>query len=106
MTYDNSDGRLRGRRLQATRLRIWAKDPHCAMCREFVEYPGGFELDHIRAVSTLVDKTKMNADENLQILCIHLGPQGLKSGCHIGKTARDLGHHIKVAVGEDGWPRG
>ena len=26
MAYDNSDGRLRGRKLQATRLRIWSKD--------------------------------------------------------------------------------
>lgn len=106
MTYDNADGRLRGRKLQATRLRIWAKDPHCAMCREFVEYPSGFELDHIRAVSSSVDKAKMNADENLQILCVQLDQQGQKSGCHMEKTARDLGHRVKVQVGADGWPQG
>lgn len=76
MPYDNDDGRLRGRRLQATRLRLWAKDLHCAKCREFVEYPGGFELDHIRAISTATDKSKINLDANLQILCIHVDPIG------------------------------
>ena len=106
MSYDNADGRLRGRKLQATRLRLWAKNPHCAKCKEFVEYPGGFELDHIRAISTAADKSKINADSNLQILCIHVDRCGIKTGCHMDKTARDLGLRTKVTIGVDGWPQG
>ena len=106
MAYDDSDQRLRGRKLQAARLRIWAKDPHCAKCRQYVEYPGGFELDHIRAVSTSTDKKAINADANLQILCIHVDEQGSKTGCHVDKTARDLGQRARVAIGIDGWPEG
>lgn len=104
MAYDNNDGRLRGRKLQTARLRIWSKDPHCAKCRGLVEFPGGFELDHIRAVSKTADRAKINADENLQILCIHVDEQGNKTGCHMDKTAQDLGLRTKVAIGIDGWP--
>lgn len=106
MAYDNNDGRLRGRKLQAARLRIWSKDPHCAECRRFVEFPGGFELDHIKAVSATADKSKINADINLQILCVHVDEQGNKTGCHMDKTAKDLGLRTKVAIGIDGWPEG
>ena len=56
MEYDNNDGRLRGRKLQAARLRIWSADPHCARCRKLVAYPHGFELyrpdNYERPVST------------------------------------------------------
>lgn len=89
MAYDNSDGRLRGRKLQATRLRIWAKDPHCARCGKLVAFPGGFELDHITA---LHKDGSTNDDENLQVLCVERTPDGIKSGCHIKKTASDCGY--------------
>lgn len=92
--YDNKDGRLRGRKLVATRLRIWSNDPHCAMCRKLVEYPKGFELDHKQAVS----KEGGNEDENLQVLCC--GP----GGCHEKKTAQDMGYKIKQRIGLDGFP--
>lgn len=91
MAYDNTDGRLRGRKLQAARLRIWSADPHCARCGRLVDYPRGFELDHIKAVSTSADKASINADENLQVLCVEL-KGGIKTGCHIDKTAEDLGY--------------
>lgn len=104
MAFDNNDGRLRGRKLQVARLRIWAKDPHCAKCRAYVEFPSGFELDHKQALSTAVDKTKVNADTNLQVLCIHRDEQGNKTGCHVDKTARDMGHRVKAAISIDGWP--
>lgn len=83
--------RIRGRRLQATRLRIWSCDPRCAMCRKLTEYPSGFELDHRLALHKGGD----NSDENLQVLC----PE-----CHEVKTAQDLGHRHRVEVGVDGWP--
>ena len=88
MAYDNSDGRVRGRRLQATRLRIWTKDPHCAICRKLVEFPKGFELDH----KTSIRRGGSNDDENMQVLCIELTSDGVKTGCHIDKTAKDEGY--------------
>lgn len=36
--------RISGRRLQARRLKVWSKNPHCAMCGKLVEFndePGG-----------------------------------------------------------------
>lgn len=92
--YDNKDGRLRGRKLVATRLRIWAQHPYCAMCGGLVEYPKGFELDHKQAVSL----SGGNEDENLQVLCC--GP----GGCHEKKTAQDLGTRVAVRIGIDGFP--
>lgn len=88
MAYDNTDGRLRGRKLQAARLRIWSNDPHCAMCRKLVAYPRGFELDH----KTAILKDGSNDDGNLQVLCIEVDERGNKTGCHIDKTAQDMGY--------------
>ncbi|MHB8123997.1 MAG: HNH endonuclease signature motif containing protein [Desulfuromonadaceae bacterium] len=79
MAYDNTDGRLRGRKLQAARLRIWSADPHCARCRKLVAYPHGFELDHITA---LHKDGSTNDDDNMQVLC---------PSCHQSKTAQDMG---------------
>ena len=89
MAYDNTDGRLRGRKLQAARLRIWAASGGlCARCRRLTAYPDGFELDHIAARH----KGGGNDDENLQVLCVERTPDGIKSGCHIKKTAIDCGY--------------
>ena len=88
MAYDNNDKRIRGRKLQAARLRIWAEDPHCAMCRRLVAYPDGFELDHKQALN----KGGSNDDDNMQVLCVERTPDGIKSGCHIKKTAIDCGY--------------
>ena len=98
--YDNTDGRLRGRKLQAARLRIWSANPHCAMCGKLVRYPDGFELDHKVAVSKDVD----NSDNNLQVLCVEVDQHGNKTGCHVDKTAQDCGYRERVRIGIDGWP--
>ena len=90
MTYDNTDGRLRGRKLQAARLRIWSADPHCAMCRKLVAYPHGFELDHIRA---LHKEGSTNDDDNMQVLC---------PPCHQSKTAQDCGYKERAKFDEQG----
>ena len=87
--YDNADGRLRGRKLQAARLRIWSADPHCARCGKLVAFPGGFELDHI----TALHKDGSNDDENMQVLC---------PSCHQSKTAQDCGYKERAKFDEQG----
>ena len=89
-SFNNEDGRLRGRKLQAARLRIWSADPHCAMCRKLVAYPHGFELDHIRA---LHKDGSTNDDDNMQVLC---------HPCHAEKTAKDMGHAERAKFDADG----
>jgi 5-methylcytosine-specific restriction endonuclease McrA len=83
MAYDNSDGRLRGRKLQAARLRIWSANPHCARCRKLVAYPHGFELDHI----TALHKDGSNDDNNMQVLC---------PPCHATKTTLDCDYRERA----------
>ena len=90
--FDNSDGRLRGRALQARRLRIWSAHPHCARCGRLTDYPQGFQLDH----RIPLFKGGEDKEENLQVLCIQ---------CHDTKTNEDLGRTEKVHIGVDGWPR-
>jgi 5-methylcytosine-specific restriction protein A len=83
--------RIRGRKLQEQRLRVWLANPLCAHCKRITVYPSGFEMDHIIALTN--DGT--NNDSNMQVL--HLD-------CHVAKTNADLGYEPKVATGSDGWP--
>nr|MBF0682533.1 HNH endonuclease [Pseudomonas sp.] len=92
---DETKGRITGRRLQATRLRIWSRDPHCAMCRKLVEYPAGFELDH----RVPLFKGGEDSDENMQVLC---------APCHGKKTEKDLGYKPRAKFDAQGrviWDR-
>jgi 5-methylcytosine-specific restriction enzyme A len=89
--YDDHDGRLRGRRAQARRLRLWSKDPHCAHCRKLTDWPDGFNADHI----VPLHKDGEDEEKNMQVLCLV---------CHDKKTSDDLGRRHTVAIGEDGWP--
>ena len=95
--YDNTDGRMRGRKLQERRLRVWAKDPRCAMCRTLTVFPAGFQLDH----KVPLFKGGKDTDENCQVLCV--AAKG-RAGCHDRKTAEDMGHREQVVIGEDGFP--
>lgn len=72
-----SDQRMAGRKLQARRLRIWSKDPHCVDCKELTSYPHGFELDHEVALVNGGTDT----DDNCRVRCLR---------CHEAKTRRDL----------------
>src|SRR5688572_21583526 len=90
--FDNTDGRLRGRALQARRLRKWtAAQGLCAKCKTLTNYPDGFELDHIVA---LVNGGK-DTDGQTQVLC---------QTCHPKKTAADMGFRKPQTIGIDGWP--
>lgn len=98
--FDNTDGRMRGRKLQERRFRKWTQAKgRCAVCSVLTEYddprtnPRGFHLDHIKA---LVNGGK-DEESQTQVLCLP---------CHDIKTAIDLGHRTKVGIGEDGWPMG
>ena len=58
------------------RLKLWTQDPHCQSCRELVDYPWGFELDHIVPLSQGGPDTEGNS----QVLCID---------CHKAKSAAE-----------------
>lgn len=74
-----SERRITGRALQARRLRIWTKDPHCAICRCLVEYPYGFELDHV----VRLEHGGPDDESNCQVLCAG------DEGCHAMKTREE-----------------
>lgn len=83
--------RIRGRKLQEQRKRIWLANPLCAHCKRITVYPSGFELDH--KVALMNGGT--NDDSNMQVL---------HPGCHVSKTNKDLGYKPKPTIGADGWP--
>lgn len=74
--------RMTGRRLQARRLRLWSRDPHCASCGRVTQFPDGFELDH----KVPLFLGGQDADENCQIMCIWYDEAGNKRGCHVEKS--------------------
>jgi 5-methylcytosine-specific restriction endonuclease McrA len=74
---------MTGRKLQDRRLKVWAKDPRCAMCGKLTEFPGGFELDH--RIPLFLGGEDIEA--NCQVLCSGT------DGCHASKTASDMRGH-------------
>jgi 5-methylcytosine-specific restriction endonuclease McrA len=72
--------RMTGNGLQRRRLAVWTKSPHCAACGRLVQFPHGFELDHI----TPLHKGGADSEDNCQVLCA-------PNGCHDIKTRKDLG---------------
>ena len=93
MTHFGKRKRIRGRRLQAYRDQWFKVHPLCAEC----DRNGGFrlatQLDHIVALDN--GGTDFDQPGNRQGLC---------DACHEVKTARDLGHRSKRAIGLDGFP--
>lgn len=81
-----AERRMTGRRLQDRRLRLWTADPHCVECGRLVDYPNGFELDHI----TPLFMGGEDADDNCQVLCVEVDivdGRVVKVGCHASKSA-------------------
>lgn len=73
--------RMRGRRLQERRLRLWTADPCCAVCGVLTSLDGKaatpFQLDH----KVPLFKGGEDIDANCQVLC---------TDCHDQKTDSDL----------------
>ena len=90
--HDNTPGRLRGRKLQALRKRIFAISNNlCVLCLCEGRYSPARHLDHINPRF----KDGTDDDTNLQALCLD---------CHKAKTRADLGQKERVAIGVDGYP--
>lgn len=81
-----SERRITGRPLQRRRFELWKQNPRCAICGILVDYPYGFELDHIVPLF----QGGEDVPENCQLLCVYTDPLKGKSGCHIDKTKEDL----------------
>lgn len=80
-----SDKRITGRTLQARRLRLWTRNPHCVDCQRLTDYPSGFELDH----EIPLEQGGKDTDENCRIRCVWWDTDGSKQGCHEAKTKRE-----------------
>lgn len=92
--YDDHDGRLRGRGLQARRMRLWAKAAgRCAMCHCLTgiakDSMHPFNLDH----RVPLYKGGEDIEDNLQLLCVP---------CHDKKTQTDMGNSERVAFSKEG----
>jgi 5-methylcytosine-specific restriction protein A len=90
-TYRTSEKRITGRALQERRLNIWKRKPYCASCGRLVEYPHGFELDHIVALTN----GGKDIESNCQVLCVDYvvkAGEYSKVGCHASKTKEDLAY--------------
>ncbi|MFC5698894.1 HNH endonuclease [Pseudomonas sp. GCM10022186] len=75
-----AERRITGRKLQDRRLKVWARNPHCAECGKLCDFPAGFELDH--KIPLFLGGS--DTEDNCQVLCSGL------DGCHAKKTASDL----------------
>ena len=62
------------------RLKLWTRDPHCQICRKLVDYPWGFELDHI----VPLHQGGPDTEENSQVLCVP---------CHRDKSKSEASGH-------------
>jgi len=87
--YDNTDGRLRGRKGTARRLRLWTKSPYCAHCKTLTNYPDGFQGDHVIPLH----KGGEDDESNMQVLCLP---------CHDKKTLKDMGFQPRTEFTTDG----
>lgn len=80
-----SENRLAGAANQRRRWRLWQANPYCARCGCLLDWPGGFEADHI----VRLDRGGPDDESNLQLLCRWFDVDGSKKGCHADKTAAE-----------------
>lgn len=85
--------RIRGRKLQQIRARLFADEPLCRRCAKQGRTRLATQRDHIVALTNGGTDTL----ENTQPLC---------DECHLQKTAEDLGKTTRQRIGPDGWPVG
>lgn len=81
--------------MQRIRAAHFRRYPLCAHCERRGRITPATELDHIVAL----DKGGADFDRDRGA-----NRQGLCEACHKVKTAADLGHRPRVAVGIDGFP--
>jgi 5-methylcytosine-specific restriction protein A len=85
-------GRIRGSRLQKLRRDTFQRNPLCVKCEERGVIRAATQRDHVIALCNGGQDTQENS-------------QGLCDECHGEKTAQDMGHTPKPAIGVDGWPK-
>lgn len=82
--------RTTGRKLQASRHRLFSKSPLCVMCQKRGKVTPAKHRDHIVALANGGKDT----DDNVQALCLE---------CHREKTASDLGVNYRPPTPVTGW---
>jgi 5-methylcytosine-specific restriction protein A len=85
------DNRVRGRKLQGERKRLFSEQPLCVKCKEQGRITVATERDHIIALVNGGEDTP----ENTQPLCTE---------CHKAKTRKDLGFKPRTTFDKDGYP--
>ena len=81
----STNNRIRGRRLQVLRKRLFQEQPLCVECKKHGRVRLSQERDHIIAIEDGGEDTEENT-------------QGLCKDCHAKKSG------YKPAIGIDGWP--
>lgn len=66
------------------RWELWNRSSFCASCGHLLDWPSGFELDHIIPL----EDGGSNDDANLQLLCVYT-LAGKRGGCHSEKSQRE-----------------
>lgn len=88
----STNTRMRGRALQATRMRFWQADPVCKRCGRVIADLAEAELDHVVPIS----RGGADTDANRQL--IH-------KRCHAEKTTEDMAHQSKGEAKRSRAPR-
>lgn len=88
--YSTAVERTTGSALRKQRWNAWKRHPYCASCGVLVDWPNGFELDHIIPL----EQGGKNIESNRQILCVWWDGNE-KRGCHAEKTALEAVQRIE-----------
>ena len=89
-SYVTKMERTNGRALTKQRWEAWKKHPYCNSCGVLVDWPNGFELDHIIPL----EQGGKNIESNRQILCV-FWEGAEKRGCHAEKTYIEALERVK-----------
>lgn len=84
------------------RLRILARDGYlcrCEDCAKTKRLRPATEVDHIVSKAAWLKQRGSldGCDDDSNLAAIN-------SDCHKAKTAREMGHRVRLRIGRDGWP--